>query len=349
MKDTYRSYTMVFAKTSEKGKSMCHHHLTLEERELTMKYQAMGYSISRIAILLHRNKSTVSRELKRNSVNGIYLPSAAQKAYLKRRKACRPRHKLDDPVLYRYVKDRFLLDQWSPQQIEGRLILEKAASLISYSTIYRAIYSGRFDDLRLSHGSRGVIRKLRRRGKSRHTRGYKENRGKIQISYEISERPQEAEDRSRLGDWEADTVAGKTGRSCLVTLVDRKSRFLIGGKASLKKAAPVNEVMIGALADQPLESITPDRGKEFARHKEVSEALDQVKFYFPLPHHPWQRGSNENTNGLLREYFPKGETLDDKSDELIQEIFDKINKRPRKCLGYRAPYEVHYSTELRLI
>ena len=144
-------------------------------------------------------------------------------------------------------------------------------------------------------------------------------------------------------------MAGKTGGSCLVTLVDRKSRFLTGGKASFKKAADVNEVMISALADQPLESITPDRGKEFARHKEVSEALDQVKFYFPLPHHPWQRGSNENTNGLLREYFPKGETLDDKSDELIREIFDKINKRPRKCLGYRTPYEIYYSTELRLV
>ena len=327
---------------------MCYHHLTLEEREMVMKYQAIGYSISRIAILLGRNKSTISRELNRNSVKRDYIPSAAQKLYQKRRESCRPRHKLDDPVLYQYVKDRFLLDQWSPQQIEGRLALEKATVQISYSTIYRAIYSGKFNESHLSRGNRGAIRKLRHHGKTRHTKGYEEKRGKIQISHELSERPAEAQLRSRLGDWEADTVAGKTGRSCLVTLVDRKSRFLVGGKACVKKAAPVNEVMIAVLKDQPLESITPDRGKEFSEHRKVSEALDAVKFYFPLPHHPWQRGSNENTNGLIREYFPKGEDLDDKSDELIQQAFDKINKRPRKCLGYRTPYEVYYSTELRL-
>ena len=327
---------------------MCHHHLTLEEREMIMKYHVMGYSISGIAALLHRNKSTISRELKRNSVDKEYIPSIAQSLYQKRRETCQPHCKLDNPVLYQYVKDRFLLDQWSPQQIEGRLCLEKAEFKISYSTIYRAIYSGRFNEPHLSHGNRGAIRKLRHRGKSRHTKGYEEKRGKIQISYEISERPEEAEKRSRLGDWEADTVAGKKGRSCLVTLVDRRSRFLIGGKASLKKADPVNKVIIDVLKDQPLESITPDRGKEFSKHREVSEALDQVRFYFPLPHHPWQRGTNENTNGLIREYFPKGEDLDDKTDELIQQAFDKINKRPRKCLGYRTPYEVYYSTELRL-
>ena len=327
---------------------MCHHHLTLEERELIMKYEAMGFSLSKIAEMIGRNKSTVSRELKRNTGSSGYLPAAAHDLYLKRRRACHPNRKLDDPVLYQYVKDRFLLDQWSPQQIEGRLILEKASSRVSFSTIYRAIYSGSFDEPHLSHGNRGAIRKLRHKGKSRHTRDYEERRGKIRISHELSERPEEAQSRSRLGDWEADTVAGKAGKSCLVTLVDRKSRFLLGGKASLKKAAPVSEVMISVLKDQPLESITPDRGKEFSGHHEVSEALDQVRFYFPLPHHPWQRGSNENTNGLIREYFPKGEDLDGKSDELIQQAFDKINKRPRKCLGYRTPYEVYYSTELRL-
>lgn len=327
---------------------MCHHHLTLEEREMIMKYQAMGFSLSKIAEAIGRNKSTISRELRRNSADEIYMPSIAHDLYLGRRKACHPNRKLDDPVLYRYVKDRFLIDQWSPQQIEGRLILEKASSLISYSTIYRAIYGGRFDEPHLSHGNRGAIRKLRHKGKSRHTKDYEEKRGKMQISHEISERPKEAEERNRIGDWEADTVAGKKGRSCLVTLVDRKSRFLIGGRAPLKKAAPVNKIMISVLKDQPIESITPDRGKEFARHQEVSEALDQVKFYFPLPHHPWQRGTNENTNGLIREYFPKGEDLDDKSDEMIRQAFDKINKRPRKCLGYRTPYEVYYSTELRL-
>lgn len=127
----------------------------------------------------------------------------------------------------------------------------------------------------------------------------------------------------RRGHWEGDTVAGKTGKACLVTLVDRKTRFLVGGKSSAKRAADVNEVMLIALEGHPVKSITPDRGKEFAKHAEVTEALEGVKFYFPPPHHPWERGSNENTNGLLREYFPKGQDITDIPDAYIQEMFDK--------------------------
>lgn len=211
---------------------------------------------------------------------------------------------LDDPELYRYVKERFLEDQWSPEQISGRIKLEGSQYKISYNTIYRAIYAGQFDEKNLSHGNRGAVRKFRHRGKRRHTNDYEERRGKIQISHPISERPKEAEERSRLGDWEADTVAGKAGKACLVTLADRKSRYLPGGKSVAKKVDPVNEVIIRSLKGQFLESITPDRGKEFAKHNLVTEELDQVQFYFPLPHHPWQRGTSENTNGLLREYFP---------------------------------------------
>lgn len=107
-------------------------------------------------------------------------------------------------------------------------------------------------------------------------------------------------------------------------------------------------MMIGSLKGQPCETITPDRGKEFAKHTVVTEALEKVQFYFPKPHHPWQRGTNENTNGLLREYFPKGRDLTDVSEEYIQKMYDKLNKRPRKCLGYKTPYEVYYSTVLQL-
>ena len=174
-----------------------------------------------------------------------------------------------------------------------------------------------FDEPHLSSGNRGAIRKLRHRGKSRHTKGYVERRGQIVISHDIDERPAVANERSRLGDWEGDTVAGITGKACLVTLVDRKSRFLIRGKASEKKAEHVNKVMIGSLKGQPCETITPDRGKEFAKHTVVTEALEKVQFYFPKPHHPWQRGTNENTNGLLREYFPKGRDLTDVSEAYI--------------------------------
>ena len=169
----------------------------------------------------------------------------------------------------------------------------------------------------------------------------------ICISNELSARPHAANHRRRLGDWEGDTVAGKTGRACLVTLVDRKSRFATGGKADKKNACEVNRVMIRALQGLPVKTITPDRGKEFARHAEVTSAL-QAPFYFPEPHQPWQRGTNENTNGLLREYFPKGQDLTDISEDHIQEVFDELNKRPRKCLGYRTPYEVFYKKKLHL-
>lgn len=134
-----------------------------------------------------------------------------------------------------------------------------------------------------------------------------------------------------------------------MTLADRKSRFLLSRKATKKTAAYVRDVMIQCLQGQPLYSITPDRGKEFAKHAEVSVALNNVQFFFPQPHQPWQRGTNENTNGLLREYFPKGTDLSKYSDEYIQSKVDELNKRPRKCLGYLTPYEVYYSTVLHLI
>lgn len=173
-------------------------------------------------------------------------------------------------------------------------------------------------------------------------------RGKICISNKLEDRPQEADERSRIGDWEADTVLGKRNGACLVTLVNRKSRFLLSSKADKKIAPAVKDTMISYLKGQPCSSVTPDRGKEFAKHNEISAALDNVKFYFPLPCHPWDRGTNENTNGLLREYFPKSTDLDKVSEEYIHSKVDEMNKRPRKCLGFNIPYEVYYSTTLYL-
>lgn len=201
--------------------------------------------------------------------------------------------------------DKFIRHQWSPEQIVGRIQREGSSFRISTTTIYRAIYAGLLDEPNLSRGNRGAIRKLRHRGKSRHTKDYVERRGKIVIRNEISQRPEDANQRDRIGDWEADTVAGRAGKACLLTLVDRKSRFLIGQKCTRKSSDEVTHAIIERLRNQPCHSITPDRGKEFSQHAIVTETLDQVPFYFPLPHHPWQRGTNENTNGLLREYFPK--------------------------------------------
>ena len=326
-----------------------YNHLTIEEREMILSYFAKGISICKISKILNRNKSTISRELKRNVFNEQYSPSKAQAAYFKRRHHCGRKKILDNQIHYEWVRNRFLDHQWSPEEIAGRLKYEKADWSISYNTIYRAIYSGMFDEKNLSHGNRGAIRKLRHRGKSRHTKTYVEKRGKIQISNELKDRPEEANNRSRLGDWEGDTVAGIKGKACLVTYVDRKSRYLKCTKIKKKKSCHVKEATIKLLKNEPLHTITPDRGKEVSSHTEISEELDQVQFYFPYPQHPWDRGTNENTNGLLREYFPKGMDITDIPEEYIQEKVDELNKRPRKCLGFKTPYEVYYSETLHLI
>lgn len=326
-------------------------HLTPKEREMILILHSKKFSITAIANSIGRNKSTISRELSRNAVNNDYSAVSAQMAYEQRRKRCRRKKILSNQSIFNVVKDKFLVHQWSPEQISERLKLEGADFRISYSTIYRGIYSGMFHtaEERKSHGNKGAIRKLRHRGKTRHTKDHKETRGKIVISNEISERPIEANNRSRIGDWECDTVAGTKSGPCLVTLTDRMSRFLLSKKAEKKSAVYVRDIMIQCLRDQPLHSITPDRGKEFSRHAEVTEALNNVQFYFPQPHQPWQRGTNENTNGLLREYFPKSTDLSKYSDEQIQSKVDELNMRPRKCLGYLTPYEVYYSIVLHLI
>ena len=345
-----KSTIMVFVQDIITGDKMGRYkHLTTEEREFILCGIIRGLSLREIAERIGRNKSTISRELKRNHSSGVYSPSQAQNLYFRRRKNSSRKKKLSDERIYELVKSKFLNQQWSPQQISERIRLERPELFISYSTIYRGIYAGIFDPEIMSHKSKGAERNLRHKGKPRRRRSQEERRGKILISNNIVDRPKEAENRSRIGDWEADTVLGKHGKACLVTLDDRKSRFLICRKASGKKSDAVRDILISALKNEPVETITPDRGKEFAEHAAVSYSLGGKPFYFPLPHHPWQRGTNENTNGLLREYFPRRKDISDFSDEYIAQVTDRINKRPRKCLGYKTPFEVYFSKTLHLI
>ncbi len=324
---------------------MSHHtHLTLSEREDTMMMRRDGCSISGIARRLSRAKSTVSREISRNSCARFYRASTAQRRYEQRRAACHRREILDDPSIFEIVREKFLEEQWSPEQVEGRIALELGSSPISDTTIYRAIRNGRFDGCL---GGRKATRRLRHKGKRRGAAGT-ERRGKIIISHEISERPEAADARSEAGHWEIDTVAGKAAGACLLILVDRSDGYLVGGKCKRKDSASINKATIKALRGQPVRSITADRGKEFAAHVQVTAGIG-VEYYFALPHHPWQRGTNENTNGLLREYFPKGRSLASVRREKVEEVYDKLNRRPRKRLGYRTPHEVHCSESLQLI
>lgn len=325
-------------------------HLTRFEREKLLYFLALGDSVTKIAKALGRSKSTISRELRRNSGKDGYLPVNAEAKYRKRRKKCRRKKLLEDAGLYALVQDKFLNHHWSPEQIAGRLRLENSAYRISCNTIYRAIYSGMFDTpaQRRSTGNRGAKRKLRHRGKPRHSKNYKENRGGLKITHSIAERPAAANERTRFGDWEADTVLGKLGGACLVTLVDRKSRLLVCRKLRQKNGKELAEVVTAALQAHPAETITTDRGSEFLYHAQITEGLGGIQFYFALPQHPWQRGTNENTNGLLREFFPKGSNLTNISPEFIQTVEDELNLRPRKILGFKTPAEVHFSLSLHL-
>ena len=352
-----KSYTIVFAKTllERRISSMSHYtHITIDEREKLMVMHSAGKSLRFIAKALNRNASTISRELAKNTKNGkAYSASAAQKSYTKRRKRCVMRKALDKPELRDKVQRLFFEQQWSPEQISKRLEHENSKSRISHNTIYRAIKAGMFDtaELRKRYGFRIATRKLRHRGKTRRTRDSLEKRGKIIITNSIHERPADAQTRASIGHWEADTVLGKQGSACLVTVTDRHSRFLLAGKIAGKKAVPLADKMIEMFASIPpeyIKSFTPDRGKEFAKHPRVTDTLGGVPFYFPDPHSPWQRGTNENTNGLLREYFPKYSDFKEHNDEDIFSIVDKINKRPRKCLGWLSPFEVFFGTLLHL-
>lgn len=160
------------------------------------------------------------------------------------------------------------------------------------------------------------------------------------MDHEVSERPREADARSRLGDREDDAVVGPAP-ACPVTMAGRASRPLVGGRARAHSSAEVAKAEARALAGRPLETVTPDRGKEFANHREVSRALGGVPFYFCRPHRPWQKPTVENTSGLIREFFPKGADFSRVTDEEVQEVFEKINDRPRKALGFRTANEVY--------
>ena len=167
----------------------------------------------------------------------------------------------------------------------------------------------------------------------------------------LEKRPKIALERKVIGHMEADTIVGKRGGACIVTMVDMTSRFLLGGKSTKKDSDSVKEVMLGVLNSLPSrkkKTITPDRGKEFACHEEITQETG-IEFYFPRPHSPWDRGTNENTNGLLREYIPKSTDIDALSEEEIAAFFDKLNKRPRKCLGWKTPFEVFYNKVLHLV
>jgi IS30 family transposase len=308
--------------------------LTLGLRYQIFAYKQENYSISKIARVLNFNKSTISRELKRNSSNGYYSPECAEIQAVSRDIKKRTNKKLDNKI--KLLIGKRLRDSWSPEQIAGRLKKDKIIT-ISHETIYRYIYKNQ------RHGGK-LFKWLRHQNKKYNNRSelYR-TRGQIRNRVNINKRSVLVERKSRFGDFEVDTVIGKNHKGALVTLVDRNSKFTLIKKVDSKHASGVTQAIIEMLGPikRLVHTITSDNGKEFSYHEEIAKELN-VKFYFCDPYASWQRGLNEHTNGLIREYIPKKSAFDSISRTEIIHIQNRLNNRPRKVLEYKTPNEIFF-------
>jgi IS30 family transposase len=309
------------------------------ERTTIMVMKAQDCSVRAIARTLRRSPSTISRELRRNghkdSYSAVLASSRAQK-----RKAQRPRRIGQDSRLQRYVSGR-IKQGWSPQAIAGRLaaMLGKNSEYdVSHETIYASIYALPRAELRTA-----LIKALRQSHKTRKPRARgKDRRGQIPDLRPISERPQEVQDRQIPGHWEGDLVKGKGNKSAVGTLVERTSRYVILVQLDNATSPVVTGGFVREMTPVPehlRRTLTYDRGREMTNHKAVSTSLN-LDVYFADPHAPWQRGSNEHINGILRRWLPKGIDLRPYSQADLNAIADRINNTPRKILAFKTPKEV---------
>lgn len=319
---------------------MGYKHLNIDERESILKMLSEQKNLTHIAELLGRNKGTISRELSRNrSSTGEYKPHLAQRYYNKRRDASKDPYLLEqNGRLQQYVRNK-LKQYLAPEQITGRLEIDYPDNLqmrVSPLTIYSWIQRDKKDG--------GKLYKLLRQGhrKRRKKHGSQDKRGQIPDKRPISERPKAVDNREDIGHWEGDTVVGKSHGSFVATHVERKSRYLLVGKVDDKTPESMNDTtrqLFRKIPRSKRKTMTLDNGKEFAGFKELENSVGFC-CYFADPYSSYQRGTNENTNGLLRQFFPKGTDFNEISEEEIDKIEALINNRPRKCLNYRTPHEV---------
>ena len=314
--------------------------LTLAEREEISRAVVVGHSIRSIAASLGRAPSTISREFKRNSGEERYRASQADQAAWDRARRPKICKLAENRTLAHIVADKLQL-LWSPEQIAGwlkHIYPDDTSSQVSHETIYRSLFiqaRGALKKELLAH-----LRRTRVMRRSRHHTQKTDNHGRIIDTVSISERPATVEDRAVPGHWEGDLLCGSKS-SQIATLVERQSRYVMLVKLTAKDTETVTNALIKSARRLPQElykSLTWDRGKEMAAHKRFTLATD-IKVYFCDPHHPWQRGTNENTNGLLRQYFPKGIDLSAYSQAKLNAVARKLNERPRKTLNYETPAE----------
>lgn len=306
--------------------------LTPEQRYKIEAFKKAGWSISKIAEDIGVNISTISRELRRNKpVKGYYKASYAQSYAEHRKSRLRQPRRLTDSILS-FVNNCITKEQFSPEQIVG-YARKLNIPMVCHETIYKYI---REDKIKGGDLYRHLRHKLKHR---KRPVGGKHINIKDKVS--IEQRPEIINNRSRFGDWEIDTIIGKNNRGAILTIVERKTKMLIMKKLTEGKNAKALSIVVKneliAYADS-IRSITSDNGSEFAEHKKIANDLN-IDFYFAHPYSSWERGLNENTNGLIRQYIPKGTDFNEISDEQIKEIQYKLNRRPRKLLDYETPVQ----------
>ena len=312
-----------------------YHHVTRDLRCQIYLLKSTGLSLRKIAKKLNMDISTVSREINRNKgERGYRFQQADTKAQARRSTASQVPKKLTDLLKEKiYAK---LLEDWSPEQIAGRFRLE--GDLISHESIYRYVWQNK--------RAGGLLYKhLRHTGKRYNKRrSVNAGRGCIPNRVDITQRPAIVEDKSRIGDWEGDTIIGAKQQMSILTYADRHSKFTLLKKMEHKTAENVRRNTVERMSQLPHPplTITYDNGKEFSAHELIAEAL-KTACYFATPYHSWERGLNEHTNGLVRQYIPKSSDFAGISDEEIQAIEDRLNHRPRKVLHYKTPFEVFFA------
>jgi IS30 family transposase len=306
-------------------------HLTQDERYQIHILRQAGHDQSDIARMLKRSKSTISRELKRNCGQRGYRPKQAHELSLARLRA-RDNGRRIGADTWAFVDAR-LGEYWSPEQISGYLKTNQLPT-VSHERIYQRIYA----DKRAG----GTLHTALRCQKARKKRyGNRERRGTIPNQVSIERRPEIVDKRKRYGDWEGDLVIGAGQQQALVTLNERKSRYTLIGKVARKTAQAVSDTMISLLTPfaDCVHTLTTDNGKEFAQHERIAARLD-AQFFFAHPYCSWERGANENMNGLIRQFFPKKMHFEHITADDIQFAMHRLNHRPRKCLHFKTPHEV---------
>ena len=306
---------------------MSYTQLTQEQRYQISALLKTEHSQTEIAVDIGVNKSTVSRELRRNRGQRGYRPKQAHQFAVQRRRASA--HNRITTETWTRIEEK-LREDWSPEQVSVWL-KKNEDTTVSHEWIYQYIYANK-------QAGGDLHKHLRCQKKRRKRAGDYDRRGKIPNQVSIEERPEIVEKRERLGDWEADTIIGAGKRGAIVTLVDRKSRLTLLKQVTRRTAAAVEEAILDLLRpyQASTHTITFDNGKEFANHQTIAQKL-QAKVFFAHPYSSWERGTNENTNGLIRQYFPKGSDFSSITDDQVSFVKERLNDRPRKCLDFQAP------------